>query len=108
SQVAAEGAGELCALVFLGYPLHPPNQPKKLRAAHLVKIDRPMLFVQGERDPFGGPDELGSHLPASARVLAVAGGDHSLKVLKRSGKTQSEVLAAVQDEIAHFLISAKG
>ena len=58
SQVAAEGVEELAGLVFLGYPLHPPGKPDQLRSEHLSKIGKPMLFVQGARDPFGTPDEL--------------------------------------------------
>jgi predicted alpha/beta-hydrolase family hydrolase len=58
SQVAAAGAGELAGLVFLGYPLHPPGNPEKLRAAHLKDIRAPLLFMQGSRDPFGTPEEL--------------------------------------------------
>src|SRR5258705_499071 len=46
SQVAAAGAGELSGLVFLGYPLHPPGNPEKLRAAHLKDVRAPMLFMQ--------------------------------------------------------------
>src|SRR5580765_5565420 len=37
-------------LVFLGFPLHPAKQPSDTRAAHLSKIDIPMLFLQGTRD----------------------------------------------------------
>ena len=58
SQVAATGIGQLAGLVFLGYPLHPPGKPDRLRAKHLSDIKAPMLFVQGSRDAFGTPDEL--------------------------------------------------
>src|SRR5215471_16680669 len=58
SQVAAIDAQGIAALVFLGYPLHPPGKPNELRAKHLAAIRAPMLFVQGERDAFGTPDEL--------------------------------------------------
>ena len=37
-------------VVFLGYPLHPPKRPEKLRAEHLPRIGCPMLFIQGTRD----------------------------------------------------------
>src|SRR5258706_3615260 len=59
SQVAAspENAADIDALVFLGYPLHPPGRPDKMRDAHLPQIKAPMLFVQGSRDAFGSPDE---------------------------------------------------
>lgn len=46
------------ALVLISYPLHPPGQPAKLRVEHLPRLDLPVLFVQGTRDPFGSPDEL--------------------------------------------------
>src|SRR5947207_2037089 len=58
SQVAAAGVGDLAGLVFLGYPLHPPGKPEKLRSKHLAMIKAPMLFVQGSRDSFGTPEEL--------------------------------------------------
>src|SRR2546423_843231 len=33
--IAAEDIGEVAGLVFLGYPLHPPGNPAKLRVEHL-------------------------------------------------------------------------
>ena len=47
SQVAAQNSENIDGLVFLGYPLHPPGRPDKLRSEHLPKIKAPMLFVQG-------------------------------------------------------------
>jgi len=104
SMLAAEHADAADALVFLGYPLHPPGEPDKLRAAHLPKIAAPMLFVQGERDPFGGPDELRPILATLPRatLLPVPGGDHSLAVPKKL-RAQAEVDAALQDAIVAFL-----
>ena len=58
SQVAAADGDGIAALVFLGYPLHPPGNPAKMRDAHLPDIKAPMLFMQGTRDSFGAPDEL--------------------------------------------------
>src|SRR4029077_14479116 len=51
-------ASGIAGVVLLGYPLHPPGKPDQLRAAHLPRIRAPMLFIQGERDPFGTRDEL--------------------------------------------------
>lgn len=108
SQVAAsgEGAQEIAALVFLGYPLHPPGRPDKLRDAHLPQITSPMLFVQGSRDAFGTPEELRAtikkhHLPATLHI--VEGGDHSLKVPKALGIPQAEVYASTLDAIAMWI-----
>lgn len=51
------------SLVLLSYPLHPPGKPEKLRTDHFGAITAPCLFVSGERDPFGTPDEFATHLP---------------------------------------------
>ena len=107
SQVAAAGVGELTGLVFLGYPLHPPGNPEKLRSKHLPLIESPMLFVQGSRDNFGTVDELRpivKKLPR-ATLHVIEGGDHSLKVPKSAGVTQQQVYSAVQDEIVRWLKS---
>jgi predicted alpha/beta-hydrolase family hydrolase len=85
SQVAARLDPAPAGLVFFGYPLHPPGRPANRRDRHLPTIDRPMLFLQGTRDPFGSPDEmqaLVARLP-QATLSLVDGGDHSL-VLSRA------------------------
>jgi len=108
SQVAAdpEHTSDVDALVFLGYPLHPPGRPDKLRDSHLPQIKAPMLFVQGERDVFGTPDELRAvfkkhRLKPTLHVVEV--GDHSLKVPKSAGITQEQVYASAMDTIAGWL-----
>src|SRR5260370_39199486 len=58
SQVAAAEGDRVAGLVFLGYPLHPPGRPEKLRDEHLKEVRAPMLFVQGSRDAFGTADEI--------------------------------------------------
>lgn len=107
SQVAAGGdVGDLAGLVFLGYPLHPPGKPERLRSAHLPRIAAPMLFVQGERDSFGTPDELApviADLAPSAELYTVAGGDHSFKLRKSDGLSQAEAESAVQDRVERWL-----
>jgi uncharacterized protein len=106
SQIAATGPGDIAGLVFLGYPLHPPGRPDKLRSEHLGRIRAPMLFVQGSRDTFGTPDELRAALACAktaADLCAVDGGDHSLKVPKRSAMTQDQVYDFVLDEIVRWL-----
>ncbi len=45
-------------LVCLGYPFHPPAKPAQLRVAHLKSLKTPALILQGERDPFGGAQEV--------------------------------------------------
>ena len=48
-------------------PLAPARQARAAAVAHLGAIRVPLLVVQGERDPFGGPDEI-------RREFAAAGG----------------------------------
>jgi uncharacterized protein len=106
SQVAAADAGPMAGLVFLGYPLHPPGRPDRLRAEHLSRIKAPMLFVQGSRDAFGTSDELRpiiDRLPARADLHVVEGGDHSFKVPRKAGLRQDEVHRQIQDFIASWL-----
>jgi uncharacterized protein len=106
SQVAAADPDAIAGLVFLGYPLHPPGRPDRLRAKHLPAIRAPMLFVQGSRDAFGTPDEFApivKTLKAPARLCVVEGGDHSFKVAKRATPSQGQVYQFVLDEIERWL-----
>jgi predicted alpha/beta-hydrolase family hydrolase len=106
TQVAAQGAPGIEGVVLLGYPLHPPGRPEKLRAAHLERVKAPMLFVQGSRDAFGTPEELEPFLAPLAergtRLFVVQGGDHSLVPLKSGGLDRAQVIDRVADEIARF------
>jgi uncharacterized protein len=107
SQIAAAGIDELSGLVFLGYPLHPPGKPEQLRAEHLSRIGKPMLFVQGAKDTFGTAEELRpivKRLKPAAQLYAIAGGDHSFKVPKKSAIPQEQVYDSAQDEIANWLL----
>jgi uncharacterized protein len=106
SQAAASDVDDLAGLVFLGYPLHPPGRPDRLRAAHLPDIKAPMLFVQGSRDAFGTPEELRpilAPLQPPAEVYVVESGDHSFKVRKGAGISQEDIYRAIQDRIAAWL-----
>jgi uncharacterized protein len=107
SQVAT-GDSALLGLVFLGYPLHPPGNPEKMRDAHLPDILAPMLFIQGSRDAFGNEDEVRSlvkRLKLDAELHIVPGGDHSLKAPKSAGFTQDEIYEQAMDKVAGWLTS---
>lgn len=105
SQVAAANADGVAGLVFLGYPLHPPGRPDKLRADHLHDIHAPMLFVQGARDAFGTEEEIRAvikRLDLQATLYAVEGGDHSFKVPKRLSVPQQDVYETIMDKVAEW------
>src|SRR6059058_1124461 len=82
-------------LVFLGFPLHPPGRPDDKRAEHLAQVRIPMLFLQGDRDEFADLTLLRpvlQRLGERATLHLVEGGDHSFHVLKRSGRTDADVM----------------
>ena len=89
-------------LVFLGFPLHPAKQPSVSRAAHLADVKVPMLFLQGTRDTLadlalitGVCERLGP----LATLHVVDRADHAFEVLKRSGRTDSDVRDQLVREI---------
>lgn len=107
SHLAAAGdeiSRGLSGLVCLGYPLHPPGQPTKLRTAHLAQIRIPILIVQGSRDAFGTPDELRSAFPRPdlVELFVVDGGDHSFKVSKKPA-LQEPVDALILDQVSKWI-----
>jgi predicted alpha/beta-hydrolase family hydrolase len=82
-------------LVFLGFPLHPAKRPGTARAEHLERVEVPMLFLQGTRDDLadlGLITRVCAALGERATLHVVQGADHSFAVLKRSGRTDAEVL----------------
>lgn len=82
-------------LAFFGFPLHAPGRPARSRAEHLERVTVPMLFLQGTRDEFADLALLREALAPvrdRATLHVVDGGDHSFKVLKRSGRTPAEVM----------------
>ncbi len=103
SSAAAISLPGVRGLAFLGFPLHPPGRPGTRRADHLVRVELPLLFLQGTRDQLaqtalmtGVCQRLGSR----ATLRPVEGADHSFGVLKSSGRTA----AAVLDELADSLV----
>lgn len=106
---AADGAGGggpgVDGLVLLGYPLHPPGRPDKPRTAHLPAVTAPMLFVQGERDVFGTPDELRPVLAtcADTELVTVDGGDHSLRRRGKNAPPAADVYESVTGRIVGWL-----
>jgi uncharacterized protein len=107
SQVAAQGT-RCGGLVFLAYPLHPPGRPERLRVAHWPALSCPVLFVHGDRDPFGAIDEVererARHLTgAASQVHRLAGADHGFKMRRGDGRTSDDVVAEVVTTVADWL-----
>lgn len=97
--VGADGEPPLPAagLVLIVYPLHPPGKPERLRTEHLGDVHVPTLFISGDRDPFGTPEELArAHdlVVGPVTCVTVAGGRHELK------GAEERIVAEVRDWIS--------
>jgi uncharacterized protein len=93
----------IAGLVCLGYPFHPPDKPEQLRTAHLKALTCPTLFVQGERDPFGGRDDVdGYGLAPAIEVRWAVDGDHDFKARRGSGSTLAVNMQAAAAHIHTF------
>ena len=109
TQVAAapHAIGDLAGLVLLGYPLHPPGRPEKLRAAHLARVRGADAVRSG----------LARHVRNARRARTVrrAPGRARHADLRRSkaattrsclhessGLDLEQVMARVADEVARF------
>ena len=107
---ALEALPGVRGLAFVGFPLHPAQRasgksaPSTKRADHLREVRVPMLFLQGTRDDLADLSLLRpivQRLP-NARLHVVEGADHSFHVLKRSGRTDREVLVELAQTFAEW------
>jgi len=106
SQAASQNLlGPVKGLVFFGFPLHPPNRPGTKRAEHLAKLGVPMLFLQGTRDTLADLTLLRpvcAKLGSRATLHIIPEADHSFHVLKKSGKTDAEVMTELAQTTAEW------
>lgn len=102
SMAVADGL-DVNGLVYLGYPLHPPGKPEKLRVEHLPAVRPPQLFVEGTNDPFVQPlaqlEEAVASCP-DARIAWIDGGGHSFEV--KGAKRPADVIGA---ELAPLVVA---
>ena len=92
-------------LIFFGFPLHPPGRPSTTRADHLTSVDVPMLFLQGTHDEFAQLDllrEVVGRLADRATLHLIEEGNHSFKVPKRTGKSESDVMNELADTVQQW------
>jgi predicted alpha/beta-hydrolase family hydrolase len=109
SMMAAEGELDAAGLVFLGYPLHPPGKPDRLRDAHLDRIRGPILWLQGTEDTFARWDLLEgvvARLGDRVTLHRVDGGDHSFRVRGRP-RDDPGTGAALGEVAARFILAQR-
>jgi predicted alpha/beta-hydrolase family hydrolase len=103
---AAAPLADLRGLIFLGFPLHPPDKPAIERAEHLAAAAGPMLFLQGTRDDLADLALLRpvvKKLGARATLHIVDHADHGFDVLVRSGRTHDDVMSELATTISDWI-----
>lgn len=103
---------DVVGLVFVGFPLHPAGKPGTERGDYLDAVEAPMLFLQGTRDKLADLDLLRPVLERvnetaegnsqRATLHVVEGADHGFHVLKRSGRTDDEVMDELARSVAEW------
>jgi uncharacterized protein len=92
-------------LAFLGFPLHPPKQPSDQRAAHLLEVSVPLLFMQGTRDEMAELTllrELVARLGKRATLRLTDNANHSFAVPARSGRTQAQTIGELVNTLSDW------
>ena len=105
---ARESLNGIKGMIFFGFPLHAAGKPSAERGKHLAEINVPMLFLQGSRDTLADLKllkPLCQSLGKRAELFIVDGGDHSLHMLKSSGRSDGEVLDEVVEKAAAWMAS---
>jgi len=93
-------------LVFFAFPLHSAGKPSDERAAHLMSIAIPMLFLQGTRDQLADLDLLQravAKLEERASLEFIDEADHAFHVPAKTGRKDTEVLAIILDTVAEWM-----
>lgn len=91
------GASGCLALAF---PLHPPGKPERSRLAELDGVGLPTLVIQGERDPFGRPEEF----PPRHELTVVPGANHGFTVPKRGPVSQDDALGIIIEATLEWIV----
>lgn len=90
--------------VCFGYPFHPPGKPEKLRIEHFQEITKPIVILQGERDPFGKRVEINDYLlPGNIDIQFIEDGEHSFKPLKSSPVSWHDNIIDAVEKAVQFI-----
>lgn len=103
---ASDGGLDVRGLVLVGFPLHTAKRPGIERARHLDGVRLPMLFLQGTRDALADLALLRpvlTGLGERARLHVEDGADHGFDVLKRSGRSDDEVVRSMAGVVSTWM-----
>lgn len=101
ARVACRTARRLGAVgcLALAFPLHPPRHPEKSRVEELLGTRVPTLVIQGERDPYGTPDEF----PGNLDLTIVPGANHEFRVPKSAAIDQDDALDIIVEATGEWI-----
>lgn len=106
SHAVAEGAVCPQGLICCSFPLHPAGRPGTERAAHLVEVGVPMLFLSGTRDALadrsllqGAVEALGSR----ATLVWLDDADHGYRTRKSRRLDPRPVFDELADGAVAFM-----
>jgi hypothetical protein len=105
---AASALPGVQGLAFLGFPLHPAGKPADERAAHLLDVKAPMLFLQGTRDALASVplmQAVVARLGTRATLKLFQDADHSFHVPVRTGRKDCDVRAEMLDALANWMLA---
>jgi predicted alpha/beta-hydrolase family hydrolase len=107
SHLVGDDEWPAAGLIYFGYPLVPMGKGDPRSTDHIERIEVPQLFFAGSRDRLS-PPALVASIAASVpdgTLEVVEDGDHSFKVLKRSPKSNEEVLDDVTGAAAGWIVT---
>lgn len=102
---------QIDGVFFLGFPLHPDDEPEHVHADTLFRIVPAMFFVQGSRDPtcdLGALRRVLSRVGAPTALRIVDGADHTLVPPGFSEDEQLASRQAVASALAQWMEKVQG
>jgi len=96
--------GRVKGVACFGYPFHPTGNPgAEWRLSPLEAAKRPVLVLQGDRDPFGSKEELDAvNLPAQVTLTYLEDGNHDFGPRGKSPATLDGNIAAAAKAVRAF------
>lgn len=94
--------------VCFGYPFHPPGKQDSWRTGHFEDLQRPLLVIQGTRDPFGRKTEVQQQEIGSVGNVSLSwleGGDHDYRPLARQPESHDDLIRRAAGLAAGFMRS---
>ena len=110
TRAAAEGL-EAAAIVYLGFPLHPPGRPDLGRDDLVKAVPLPQLFVAGTRDHLCPLDRLRGlveKLTVPVKLHVIEGGDHSFVLPGGDERTEAEIISEISRVTGDWLETVLG